>query len=85
VILEQSRDVRVGRQSWPASTLALIITFMNVLDFKESLIMTLERVPKDADVVLGSAIIIPVIRNGSAVGEIRILETETGYFARKPG
>ncbi|MGA2356764.1 MAG: hypothetical protein ABSG02_19900 [Terriglobales bacterium] len=47
--------------------------------------MTLERVPKDADVVLGSAIIIPVIRNGSAVGEIRILETETGYFARKPG
>lgn len=58
---------------------------MNVLDFKESLIKTLASVPDDAALVLGSPIIIPVTRNGDAVGEIRIVATETSYYARKQG
>ena len=58
---------------------------MNVLNFKDSLIQTLQRVPDDAELVLASAVIIPVTRNGAAIGEIRILETETGYFPGKKG
>lgn len=56
---------------------------MNVLDFKESLTKTLERVPQDAELVLGS-IAIPVSRNGAIVGRISISENQTSYLTSVP-
>ena len=50
---------------------------MNVVTFKEGLTRALEKVPEDAELVLGPGIIIPLTRNGVEVGKIKILETES--------
>jgi hypothetical protein len=51
--------------------------------FTEAMTETLKRIPEDARLII-TATTIPVIRDGTVVGEVRMTTEEVGYFVVRP-